>query len=214
MHLPHLAREACQPLVRPPDTDRPEGRGALSRDELPPTWAVQDSLRAEAGAGGAVSWAGRASEAAGGLAMAADEEFSPPVRLPRLLVAGPRGGVLDVLVHHLAGEGRWSVETAPSPEQARLLLREVRPDVLLATWAGDWRTEGAMTAWLDAVRRQQLGPRLPVVLLGTPALAGATPMQPMRGVLCLPRPLKWRTLFLCLDEHWRAWNCRRLRGGN
>ena len=121
---------------------------------------------------------------------------------PRLVFAGTAEGMLGVLIQHLTQQGVWDISQTGSLEVAESRLETLAPDVLAAVWT----EEPEMKARVSAIRHHEAGSQLPIILIGTPphGKCGSSPHQPVRGVLCLPRPLKWRTLFLCLDEHLRA----------
>jgi hypothetical protein len=101
----------------------------------------------------------------------------------------------------LKNQGDWEITLAPSLEEAEFRLQSTAPDVLIALWTD--RSE--MKTRVTGIRHHAAGCQLPLILIGTPPEEnGTSPYQPVRGVLCLPRPLKWRTLMLCLEEHLRA----------
>ncbi len=125
---------------------------------------------------------------------------APPWR-PKLLLAGAWEGTLAVLARHLAQQDVWEISGAATLTEAEARLPEIAPDVLVAVWT----EEADVMERAATLRRQVPGSRLLVIIVGCPPRHGsASPTQPARGVLCLPRPLKWRTLLLCLDEHWRT----------
>lgn len=123
---------------------------------------------------------------------------------PRLLAVGAQEGIFSVLTKHLDHQGDWDIHCEPSLPEARAQLSTTAPDLILAVWSDGHD----LRSLVSAIRRQMNGYHLPVIIAGCPPPDGiTTPFQPVRGVLCLPRPLKWRTLLLCLNEHLRA--CRR-----
>ncbi|HWB07317.1 MAG TPA: hypothetical protein VG796_30105 [Verrucomicrobiales bacterium] len=122
------------------------------------------------------------------------------------MFAGPLEGTAAVLIEHLITRGEWQVSVVSSMEEAEDLLGSVFPDVLVAVWT----SHGKMKSRVTALRSHPAGQRLPVILIGTPPEGGnSRPYEPVRGVLCLPRPLNWRTLLLCLEEHRRALHLHR-----
>lgn len=122
-----------------------------------------------------------------------------PLR-PRLLVAGAQTGSLSVVTWHLIHEGHWEVRTVPSFEAVESILGAGLPDLILAVWTDD----AVARAQVSAIRHHPSGHALPVLFVGHPPRPGeSVPVQPVRGVLCLPHPLKWRTLLVCLEEHRR-----------
>jgi len=122
---------------------------------------------------------------------------------PRLLLAGPESDSLRLLGRHLESLGAWEVARHSSPEAA--IDGTTDPDLLVAAWT----EETAVKRLVTALRQHVSGRELPVILLGRPSPGnGTSPTQPVRGVLCLPAPVRWRVLHLCLAEHHRAWRRR------
>jgi hypothetical protein len=121
---------------------------------------------------------------------------------PRLLFAGVPvdHGPMAVISRHLAGLDVWEIARAESTQSALELIPEFRPNVLVTVC----HSEAELQAWVVEVRRQEEGRHVPIIVAGGPAGPDGGPLQPVRRVLCLPSPLKWRTFLLCLDEHWRA----------
>jgi len=107
---------------------------------------------------------------------------------------------LQILAQHLEQQGAWELVRRPSMEAA--VRSWLAADLIVAVWTD----ELAMKCLVTELRQLPAGRRLPLILLGRPAPQGETaPTQPVRGVLCLPAPVSWRVLQLCLDEHRGAW---------
>jgi hypothetical protein len=184
-------------------TNRALSRISFTPKTVFPSWAGEDTIR------GAVAQAARAgvtpatvlSCRRAGRQVRAVRAGTPAPRRPRLLVVGPQDGALAVLVRHLEAQADWDIDCLETLAQAADRLGDLCPDVLLAVWAADEPVKERV----QSIRDHRAGQALPVILLGSPVREGVTsPVQPVRGVLCLPGPLKWRTLLLCLEEHLRA----------
>lgn len=167
-----------------------------------PLWGGLELPWAEAEAGGPASTGtglGNPSPGHHEVPVSADCPGGKLLR-PRLLVAGAQTGSLSVVTWHLIHEGHWEVRTVPSFEPVATILEAGLPDVILAVWSDD----SSARAQVSAIRQHPSGHALPVLFVGCPPRAGqSVPVQPVRGVLCLPHPLKWRTLLVCLEEHRR-----------
>lgn len=166
------------------------------------SWAGEDTVRA------AVAGAARSGVSPKTLLTcraaarnAGSTSRTTPSWKPTILIAGPVTGPLEVLTRHLATQETWAVERVPDSLTPVEGLDRCAPDLLLMVWTD----EPTLKLQVAAIRHHANGRRLPTIVVGSPPKnATGHPVQPVRGLLCLPRPLKWRTLLLCLDEHLRA----------
>lgn len=119
----------------------------------------------------------------------------------RLFYAGGTRGTAGVLMQHVARQGAWNVQRVATLLDVCDLLDDTEPEAIVAVWTGEIETKTGVAV----IRGHPRGRNVPVILIGSPAGDGPpVPSTPVKGVLCLPRSLGWRTFLLCLGELLKA----------